>query len=132
MVQCKAALKSMTQLTALQTTRVISMTTLRRQSQVVVTQLDLHRTCKLKLHVCSLGERELDSWTEVILDLFCIYRAVNCFDTCITGVNPLPLQCCADSISMPGAMSVTTDPQYQIARLYAPDEPDYRLNTYCK
>ena len=65
-----------------------------------------------------------------IFYIFC--RTVKCFDTCITGVNPLPLQCCADSISMPGTVSVTTGRQYQIARLHASDKPDYRLNTYCK
>ena len=47
----------MMQLTALQTTRVDSMTTLRRQSQAVVTQLDRHRICKLKfVHVETVKE----------------------------------------------------------------------------
>ena len=61
-------------------------------------------------------------------------RTVDCFDTCITGVNPTPLQCCASSILRPDTMSVTTNLEfnYQIARLHAPDEPTYRLNAFCK
>ena len=37
------------------------------------------------------------------------------------------MQCCADSISIPNAISLTTHPEYLIARLYTPDDPGYRL-----
>jgi len=33
---------------------------------------------------------------------------------------------------MPNTISLTTGPDYLIARLYAPAEPGYRMNTFCK
>lgn len=62
-----------------------------------------------------------------------ICSTVDCYDMCVLGA-PTPLQCCADSISNPGVIDVTTNPEFQIARLYSLDDPsyNYRSNTFCK
>ena len=59
-------------------------------------------------------------------------RSVNCYSTCIIG-DPVPLQCCADSVPAPETISLTIEPEFLIARLYSPNSPNaYPSNRFCK
>ena len=96
-----------------------------------------YRFCSTMSHFCFQNDEFIPVMNQIFLILYLICRTVDCFDTCITGspIDPsIPLQCCADSVVIPQIISVVIQPEYLIAQLYSPNEPqaDYRLNTFCK